>query len=68
MIGEGASRDEPLERGFHCFDLFVLPDTIKEGIESFTLSLDSNDSCVWLGRDRALANIQANGGKKDSII
>ena len=62
-IGEGASQENPEPMGQYCFDVGVGNDTFKEGIETFTLTLTSEDSCVWLGRDRALLNVQENGSK-----
>lgn len=64
MIGGEASPENPLLSGTVCFNVSVGVDLFKEGIELFTLSLESNDPCVWLGRDRALLNVQENGGKE----
>ncbi len=64
MIGETATPDNPIESGEFCFNITVETDIFKEGVEIFMLSLQSDDDCVWLGRDVALAQVQANGGKK----
>ncbi len=63
MIGENAAPDNAVESGQVCFNITLEMDDIKEGAESFTLNLQSDDECVWLGRDVALALTPANGGK-----
>ncbi len=62
IIGEDAGPDNPLESGVYCFNISSEADIFKEGVETFTLSLQSNDECVWLGRDVATVTVQANGG------
>lgn len=64
IIGEEASPDSPLESGKVCFNISMNEDLFKEAIEVFTLSLESEDPCVWLGRDQALLSVQENGGEK----
>lgn len=61
-IGDEADTGSPLESGTACFNISMGEDVFKEGLEQFTLTLESEDDCVWLGRDRALLNVQANGG------
>lgn len=62
MIGEEASSDNPISEGTFCFNITLDSDIYKEGLEIFTLRLQSDDECVYLGRDVALARVQANGG------
>lgn len=63
VIGGEATPDNPVESGLTCFNLTVESDVFKEGVEHFTLSLQTDDECIWLGRDLALVLVQANGGK-----
>ncbi len=63
LIGEDADAGNPLDTGEYCFNISVEADDFKEGIETFTLTLQSDDECVCLGRDTALVRVQANGGK-----
>ena len=62
VIGADASFDNPLEAGTFCFNITLDSDVYKEGLEIFTLRLTKEDDCVSLGRDLALAQVQANGG------
>lgn len=62
MIGEEAGPDNPIESGLTCFNVTVESDIYKESKEQLSLTLESDDDCVWLGRDFALAWVQANGG------
>ena len=62
MIGKEASCDNSIEEGKFCFNITLDSDIYKEGLEIFTLRLQSDDECVYLGRDLALARMQANGG------
>ena len=62
MIGEEASSDNPVDAGKSCFNITLDSDIYKEGLEIFTLHLESGDEFVYLGRDLALARVQANGG------
>lgn len=64
VIGEDASFNNPISDGTFCFDISLDSDIFKEGLEFFALSLQSDDDCVCLGRDVALAQVQANGGMK----
>lgn len=68
VIGEGASFNNPISNGTVCFDISLESDIFKEGLEFFTLSLHSDDDCVCLGRDVALAQVQANGGMNIFVI
>ena len=67
VIGEDASFDNPISNGTFCFDISLESDIFKEGLEYFALSLQSNDDCICLGRDVALAQVQANGGNASSV-
>ena len=62
VIGEEASSDNPIDEGMFCFNITLDSDIYKEGLEIFILHLQSDDECVYLGRDLALARVQANGG------
>ena len=62
VIGEEASSDNPIDEGKFCFNITLDSDIYKESLEIFTLRLQSDDECVYLGRDLALAQVQANGG------
>lgn len=62
VIGAEASFNNPLGEGTFCFNITLDSDIYKEGLELFTLRLKSDDECVYLGRDLALAQVQANGG------
>ena len=61
------SRESPLESGRVCFNISIREDMYKEGEELFTLTLETNDSCVWLGRDGALLRVEENGGE-DNLV
>ena len=63
VIGEGAAPDNRFEDTELCFNISVGEDMIKEGIETFALSLESMDDCVSLGRDRAVVSVEENGGR-----
>ena len=63
VIGPEAGPDSPDDSGEQCFNITVGEDDIKEGRETFTLTLYSDDGCVWLGRDRASVSVPANDSK-----
>lgn len=63
VIGSNAGPGNPIVDGQLCFNISLDDDDIKEGVETFTLNLQTDDDCVWLGRDRAVVSVQANGGK-----
>ena len=54
--------DDPNYDGSLCFNITVEEDMLKEGLEVFTLELESDDSYVCLGRDVALLDVAANEG------
>jgi hypothetical protein len=62
VIGENASPAEPFTNESFCFNVSVSEDLYKEAVEVFTLTLTTDDPCVWLGRDRALLTVEENGG------
>ena len=63
LLGMDAASDNPIPSGEYCFNISVEVDSIKEAKEVFMLGLTSNDECVCLGRDLALALTEANGGR-----
>ena len=62
VIGEEASSDNPIDEGKFCFNITLDSDIYKESSEIFMLRLQNDDECVYLGRDLALARVEANGG------
>ena len=62
-IGSNATPQSTFTDRIFSFNITMDDDMLKEGAETFTLTLKTNDSCVWLGRDFALIEVQANGGK-----
>ena len=67
VIGENASQQNPLLGRQACFNISLSEDIFKKGIGLYTLTLESNDSCVRLGRDLALLTLEENGGK-DNLV
>ena len=61
-VGANAGKDDPFEQRRYCFDISLEEDNLKESRETFALHLQSDDECVWLGRDRAILLVEANGG------
>ena len=68
VIGENAGPDSPFVNRRFCFNIILAEDNVKESNESFALSLQNDDECVWLGRDGAILLVQANGGKHTHMI
>ena len=62
LIGEGASPDSPFEDRRYCFNVTLEGDDLKESREALVLSLQSDDDCVWLGRDIVTLLALPNGG------
>ena len=62
-IGENAGPGSPFEERRFCFEISLEEDDLKESREAFSLSLQSDDECVMLGRDTAIITAQPNGGK-----
>jgi hypothetical protein len=62
VIGENASPAEPFTNESFCFNVSVSEDLYKEAVEVFTLTLTTDDPCVWLGRDGTLLAVEENGG------
>ena len=62
VIGENAGPNRPFEERRFCFGISLEEDDLKESRETFSLSLQSDDECVLLGRDTAIILAQPNGG------
>ena len=62
MIGDNASPDSPFDDRRYCFSIILPGDNLKESREAFALSLQSDDDCVWLGRDIVTLLALPNGG------
>ena len=62
VIGEGASRESPFVLREFCFDITMEVDDFKEDVEFFSLSLQTEDSCVWLSQSLTLLRVLPNGG------
>ena len=63
LIGENASPQDPFTSRAFYFNVTTAPDVFKEAAESFSLTLQDTDPCVWLGRDVATLTVLENGGR-----
>ena len=62
VIGEGANQGDPFDAREYCFEITMGEDDLKEGVEFFSLSLQTDDSCVWLSQSLTLLRVLPNGG------
>ena len=62
ILGQDADSSNQVESGSVCINVLIEEDDIKEDDEIFALLMDSNDTCVCLGRDIANIIVLANGG------
>lgn len=62
VIGASAAPANQIASGVAEFSITMPPDPYKEVMEVFRITLETDDECVWLGRDLSLGVIPANGG------
>ena len=61
-LAVGASFDNTLSEEETCNDIYVSEDFYKEGLETFVLWLEANESYIFFGRDQALFLVPSNDG------